>query len=141
MTQKDKQKKIYIYTLCEVVKRVRQEHMLEGRVEESRVVVRRRRAVLVRLPITWQDRRVVVTETCGVTAQERCLFVPTLSEGKEPEHNKKKTHKIRVIILVYYAFHVNIHSCYLLWRNRFIESNAAALQIFIIFLPPRFFGT
>lgn len=58
--------------------------MLERGVEKSRVVVWRRRAILVRLPITGQDRRLVVTETCDVIAQERHLVVPALREGKEP---------------------------------------------------------
>lgn len=71
--------------------------MLERGVQKSRVVVRRRGAALVRLPITRQDGRLVVTETCDVIAQERHLVVPALSEGKEPKH--EKTCKLRVIIL------------------------------------------
>lgn len=59
--------------------------MLEGGVEEGRVVVRRRGAALVRLPVARQDRRLVVTETWDVTAQEGHLVVPTL-EAKEPKH-------------------------------------------------------
>lgn len=57
--------------------------MLEGGVEEGRIVVRRRWAALVRLPITWQDRWLVVTETCDVIEQEGHLVVLTL-EGEEP---------------------------------------------------------
>lgn len=72
--------------------------MLEGGVEKRRVVVRRRGAVLVGLPVTRQDRRLIVTETCDVIAPERRLVVPTLSEGKEPKQTRK-TRKIRVVIL------------------------------------------
>lgn len=71
-------------------RRVIQEVMLEGGVEKNRVVVRRRGAVLVRLPITWQDRWVVVTETCDVTAHEGQLIIPAFSEGKEPKREKKE---------------------------------------------------
>lgn len=57
--------------------------MLEGGVEKSRVVVRRRRAALVRFPITRRERRLAVTETGDVIAQERHLVVPALSEAAE----------------------------------------------------------
>lgn len=56
---------------------MREEQMLEGGIEEGRAVVRGRRAVFVRLPVTWWDRWLVLT------AQEEHLVVPAL-EGKEP---------------------------------------------------------
>lgn len=75
---------MHIYIPCVLIgQRVSQEQMLEGGVEKSRAVVWRRGAALVRLPVTWQDGRLAVTESRDVIAQERHLVVPTL-EGKEP---------------------------------------------------------
>lgn len=67
--------------------------MLQGREEESRVVVRRR-APLVRLPIARKDggRDRVVPETLDVVQQERHLLVPARSEGKEPENVHKQSY-------------------------------------------------
>lgn len=59
--------------------------MLKGGVEEGWVIVWRRGASLVRLPVTWQDRGVIFTEACNVTAQEGHLGVSTLGEGEEPK--------------------------------------------------------
>lgn len=72
--------------------------MLERGVEKSRVVVWRRRAILVRLPITGQDRRLVVTETCDVIAQERHVVVPALREGEEPLTHKKTNILIQSLV-------------------------------------------
>lgn len=57
--------------------------MLEGGVEEGRVVVWRRGAALVRLPITRQDGGLVVMETGDVIAQEGHLVVSAF-KGEEP---------------------------------------------------------
>ena len=69
--------------------------MLEGGVQKSRVVVRRRGAALVRRPIRRQDGRLVATETADVIAEERHRVVPALSERKKPINQKR-----RVIILL-----------------------------------------
>lgn len=58
----------------------------ERRVEEGRVVVRRRGAPLVRIPVTRQDGRPVAMETFGITA--RAGHLVALSEGEEPENRK-----------------------------------------------------
>lgn len=78
-----------VYPVCVKLserKERQQQQVLERGVEESRVVVRRRRAALVRLPVTWGDGRLGAAQACGVTAQERRLVVPALGEGEEPGH-------------------------------------------------------
>lgn len=67
--------------------------MLEGGVEEGSVIVGRRGASLFRLPVTRQDRRVIFTETCDVTAQEGHLVISTLGEGEEPKRTTR-TNKV-----------------------------------------------
>lgn len=62
--------------------------MLEGGVEKGRVVIWRRRAILVGLPITRQDGWLVVMEPRDVVAQERLPVVPALCERKEPKYKK-----------------------------------------------------
>lgn len=66
---------------------IKEEQMLEGGVKESRVVVWWRRTILIRVPVTLQDRRPVVEETCDVIALERNLGVSALCERQEPKHN------------------------------------------------------
>lgn len=78
----------YRTTLC----RVWHEWLLKRRVEKSRVVIWRRGAALVRLPVTGRDGRPAVTETWDIAAKVRHVVVPALSEGKPPyrTHTKKQ---------------------------------------------------
>lgn len=78
----------YRTTLC----RVWHEWLLKRRVEKSRVVVWRRGAALVRLPVTGRDGRPAVTEAWDIAAKVRHLVVPALSEGKQPYHTHTRTH-------------------------------------------------
>lgn len=86
----DEQENIYPVYSCQ---RMREEQMLEGGIEEGGVVVGRRRAAFVRLPVTRQDRRLVIS------AQEGHLVVPAL-EGKEPKY---KNMQIMNNVLIYHA--------------------------------------
>lgn len=61
--------------------------MLEGGVEEGRVVVWRRGAALIWLPIR-QDWGLIAMETRDVTAHDGHLVISTLGKGEKPELKK-----------------------------------------------------
>lgn len=94
---------------------IKEEQMLEGGVKESRVVVWRRRTILIRVPVTLQDRRPVVDETCDVIALERNLGVSALCERQEPKHSK----------------HANICDMVFTWKPCYEEINYHHLLSFM----------